>query len=96
MDEAKQTNDQDGKKKWMLKMIKSAKAKHKLCPYFDKKTAQCFLRLTMKNQHGKCDRDGRFDNCPILLEFLERVYDDFSSKKKSLPNNFQDIVNLVL
>lgn len=94
--ESKQTNDQDAKKKWVTKMIKSAKNQYKLCPYFDKKTVQCFLMLTMKNKYAKCDRDGRFDNCPLFLEYLDRVYESFNRDKKTLPSNFQDIVNILI
>jgi hypothetical protein len=94
--EPKQTNDQDGKKKWILKMLKSAKAQYKLCPYFDKKTIQCFLMLTMKNKNSKCDRDGRFDTCPLFLEYLDKVYDNLNKNKKIMPNNFQDIVNTLI
>ncbi|AFH42112.1 hypothetical protein [Fervidicoccus fontis] len=75
------------KDKWIQKMIKSAKKHHKLCPYFDKKTQKCFIRL------GKtCDRDGKFDMCPTFMEFLSSKYDEYVSKNKPLPVDFMDIV----
>ena len=83
---------EDSKRRWILKIMKSAKSQHKLCPYYDKKTQICFLTVTMYNQQGKCDREGRFDGCPVFLTFLEKVYDQYTSKKKALPNSFQDIV----
>jgi hypothetical protein len=83
---------EDGKRRWVLKMIKSAKSQHKLCPYYDKKTQVCFLMVTMNNQQVKCDREGRFDGCPTFTGFLERIYDEYTAKKKALPNSFQDII----
>ncbi len=83
---------ENGKKRWILRMVKSAKSQHKLCPYYDKKTQVCFLKVTMYNQQGKCDREGRFDGCPMFIEFLSKVYDEYTSKRKVLPNSFQDIV----
>ncbi|ADL18689.1 hypothetical protein ASAC_0282 [Acidilobus saccharovorans 345-15] len=88
----REPDKEDGKRRWVIKMIKSAKSQHKLCPYYDKKTQICFLMVTMNNQQGKCDREGRFDGCPMFTNFLERVYDDYTAKKKVLPNSFQDIV----
>lgn len=75
----------DQKKKWVDKMIKSAKKYHKICPYYDKKTNSCFLRLG-----GKCDRDGKFDTCPVFIEFLEKKYDSFVRSGRPLPVDFMD------
>ncbi|MGC9209730.1 MAG: hypothetical protein ACP5FT_00435 [Acidilobus sp.] len=82
----------DGKRRWIAKIMKSAKSQHKLCPYYDKKTQICFLTITMFNQQGRCDREGKFDGCPLFTQFLEKVYDDYTSKRKALPNSFQDII----
>ncbi len=72
--------------RWVQKMIRSAKQYHKLCPYYDKKTLQCFLRLG-----EKCDRDGRFETCPVFIEFLENKYMEYTSKGRSPPMDFLDI-----
>ncbi|MEB3825828.1 MAG: hypothetical protein LRS47_04085 [Desulfurococcales archaeon] len=83
----------DAKNRWVKRMMESAKRKHRLCPYYDKKTQSCFLMLTLKGVDGKCDRDGRFDNCPIFIEYLEKAYQHYTEKKKTLPSDFQDLVN---
>ncbi|MCE4615359.1 MAG: hypothetical protein F7B60_07530 [Desulfurococcales archaeon] len=83
----------DAKNRWVNKMLNNAKRKHRLCPYYDKKTQACFLMLTLKGTEGKCDRDGRFDNCPIFIEYLEKAYQHYVEKKKPLPADFQDLVN---
>jgi len=80
-------------KRWIQKMIKSAKRYHKLCPYYDKKTGQCLLMVTVEGRPGRCDRDGRFDGCPVFNKFLEKMYEYYTSRKKVLPKDFQDVVN---
>jgi len=72
--------------KWVQKMVRSARQYYKLCPYFDKKTLQCFLKLG-----GKCDRDGRFDTCHVFVEFLQSKYVEYKSKKRVLPMDFLDV-----
>lgn len=74
------------KDKWVQKMLKTAKVHHKLCPYFDKRTKQCFITLG-----GSCDRDGKYDTCPVFINFLSKKYDEYVSKKKPLPLDFLDI-----
>ncbi|MEB3806635.1 MAG: hypothetical protein GSR73_03880 [Desulfurococcales archaeon] len=81
------------KDKWINNMVKSAKKYHKLCPYFDKKTGQCLLMITVEGKPGRCDRDGRFDGCPVFTKFLEKMYEYYTSRKKVLPRDFQDVVN---
>ena len=76
----------DEKQRWVARMLRSAKHHHKICPYFDKKTGMCFLTLGTK-----CERDGRFDNCPVFKAFLERKYDEYKSKGLPLPMDFIDI-----
>ena len=76
----------DEKQKWVTRMIRSAKHHHKICPYFDKKTGMCFLALG-----AKCDRDGKFENCPVFKDFLERKYLEYKSKGMPLPVDFTDI-----
>lgn len=72
--------------RWVQRMLKSAKQYHKLCPYFDKKTKQCFIILG-----GKCDREGKFDTCPVFLKFLENKYNEYVSKGRIPPSDFLDI-----
>jgi len=72
--------------KWIQRMLRSAKQYYKLCPYYDKKTLKCFLKLG-----GKCDRDGKFDTCPVFTSFLEDKYKEYVSKKRPLPMDFLDV-----
>lgn len=76
----------DEKQKWIQRMIKSAKHHHKICPYYDKKTGMCFLTLG-----EKCTRDGRYENCPVFREFLEKKYEEYKSRGFPLPVDFTDI-----
>jgi hypothetical protein len=80
----------DPKKQWINKMIKSAKQYHKICPYYDRKTFQCFLMLGTK-----CPREGRFENCPVFIEFLDKKYTEISSKSKMLPMDFLDLSKFI-
>jgi len=79
----------DEKQKWVQRMIRSAKQHHKICPYFDKKTDMCFLKLG-----SKCDRDGKFDVCPVFRQFIESKYDELKAKGIPLPVSFPDLVAL--
>ncbi len=79
------------KQKWINRMLRSAKHHHKICPYYDKKTLLCFLTLG-----SKCDRDGRFDNCPVFRAFLERKYEEYKSKGLPLPMDFADITIAII
>lgn len=80
-------------KRWVQKMIKSARRYHKLCPYYDKKTRQCLLMVTVEGRQGRCDRDGKFENCPIFVKFLEKMFKYYTERRKVLPTDFQDVVN---
>ncbi len=91
--EAHRGEEESPEKKWISKMLKSAKRYHKLCPYYDKKTGQCLLMVTVEGRPGRCDRDGRFDGCPVFIKFLEKMYEYYTSRKKVLPRDFQDVVN---
>jgi hypothetical protein len=82
----KREKKSDEKQKWIQRMIRSAKHHHKICPYYDKKTGMCFLTLG-----EKCTRDGRYENCPIFREFLEKKYEEYKSKGLPLPVDFADI-----
>ena len=84
---------EDAEKKWIANMLKTAKKYHKLCPYFDKKTTQCLLMATVEGRVGKCDRDGKYDGCPVLVKFLEKLYKYYVERGKVLPKDFQDVVN---
>jgi len=76
----------DPKSAWVERMMKSAKKYYKRCPYFDHKTKMCFITLG-----EKCTREGKFDGCPIFLDFLSRKYDEYASKRIPLPTDFLDI-----
>ena len=80
-------------KRWVQKMVKSARRYHKLCPYYDKKTRQCLLMVTVEGRQGRCDRDGKFENCPVFIKFLEKMFKYYTERKKALPTDFQDVVN---
>ncbi|BCS94224.1 MULTISPECIES: hypothetical protein [Metallosphaera] len=86
----KEAEKKDHKKIWIEKIMKSAKAYYKVCPYYDKKTSKCFLSLS-----NKCNRDGKYENCPVFLEFLDNKYQEFTSKKKILPLDFLDLAQSV-
>ncbi|MCE4610463.1 MAG: hypothetical protein F7B17_00640 [Desulfurococcales archaeon] len=92
-EEREKSEEESPKRRWVNAMLKSAKRYHKLCPYFDKKTGQCLLYPTIFNTIGKCDREGRYDNCPIFMKFLENAYDSFTRRRKVLPRDFQELVN---
>ncbi len=77
----------DPKRKWVNQIMRSAKKYHKLCPYYDKRTNKCFLKLG-----GKCDRAGKLDGCPVFIEYLEKKYDEIKAKGKPLPMDFLDLV----
>lgn len=85
--EKKEKKPADEKQRWVQRMLRSAKQYHKICPYFDKKTKMCFIALGTK-----CDREGKFDACPMLRSFLERKYDEYKSKNLPLPVDFADVV----
>jgi hypothetical protein len=76
----------DRKKQWIERMIKSAKTYYKICPYFDKKSSKCFLSMG-----EKCNREGKYDNCPVFLNFIDTKYTEITSKKKMLPMDFLDL-----
>ncbi|RUM47319.1 MAG: hypothetical protein DSY37_02720 [Hyperthermus sp.] len=76
----------DPKRRWINRMMRSAKQYHKMCPYYDKRTGKCFLKLG-----EKCERDGRFDGCPVFIEWLSSKYDELKSKGRQLPMDFLDL-----
>jgi hypothetical protein len=80
----------DAKKRWIERMLKSAKSYHKICPYFDKRLGNCFLRQ-LSEKKGRCEREGKFDGCPVFMEFLENMYDKLVSEGKNLPIDFMDL-----
>ncbi len=81
----------DPKKRWVERMVKSAKLYHKICPYYDKKTTNCFIKQLYMYKRSRCDRDGRFEGCPVFVEFLERTYDRLKSEGTPLPMDFRDL-----
>jgi hypothetical protein len=80
----------DAKKRWIERMLKSAKSYHKICPYFDKRLGNCFLRQ-LSEKKGRCEREGKFDGCPVFMGFLENMYDKLVSEGKNLPIDFMDL-----
>jgi hypothetical protein len=79
------TPDEDAERRWVALMMKTARKYHKLCPYFDKKTTQCLLMVTVEGS--------KYDGCPILVKFLERLYRYHVERGRVLPRDFQDVVN---
>jgi len=67
----------DPKKRWVQRMMRSAKQYHKMCPYYDKRTGKCFLKLG--------------ERCPVFIEWLSQKYDELKSKGKPLPMDFLDL-----
>ena len=81
-----ESKEKEKANRWVQRMIRSAKQYHKLCPYYDNKTQQCFLQLG-----GKCDRDGKFETCPVFADFLYKKYEEYRKKKMPPPMDFLDI-----
>ena len=79
------------KRKWVEKMIKSATKYHKICPYFDKKTGNCFIKQLKFMKSTKCDREGSFETCPIFISYLEEKYEWFKTTGQPLPMDFRDL-----
>ncbi len=85
---------EDPKKRWIERMIKSAKKYHKICPYYDKKTANCFIKQLKNVKVSKCDRDGKFDGCAVFVDYLEERYEWYVSSGVLLPVDFRDITSI--
>jgi len=88
MSTSKKTVDEkhkEAKKQWVQKMIRSAKLHHKVCPFYDRKKKFCFIKLG-----ERCPYDGKFDNCSVFVEFLEKRYDEIVESGKPLPIDFED------
>lgn len=87
----------DPKRKWVGRMMRSAKQYYKLCPYYDKKTGECFQKkskekyLNLGTPGTRCDREGRFDNCPVFIAYIEDAYDEIAKRGLQLPMDFQDL-----
>ncbi|MEM4592392.1 MAG: hypothetical protein QW196_03235 [Sulfolobales archaeon] len=77
--------------RWVEKIIKSAKQTYKLCPYFDKKTSSCFIKMMKSQKKAKCDREGKFDTCPVFVDFIGEQYDKLVVTQKVLPQDFRDL-----
>lgn len=84
----------DPKRRWIERMLKSAKSHHKICPYFDKRLGNCFLRQ-LSDKKGKCEREGKFDGCNVFMEFLEQTYDKLVREGKHLPVDFRDLPTIM-
>lgn len=85
---------EDSKKKWIEKITKSAKKYHKICPYYDKKTSNCFIKQLKNIKMSRCDRDGKFDGCSIFTGYLEERYDWYVSLGITLPADFRDLTSI--
>ncbi|MEM0453301.1 MAG: hypothetical protein QXO98_01390 [Sulfolobales archaeon] len=84
----------DPKKRWLERIMRSAKSYHKICPYYDKRLGNCFLRQ-LSEKKGKCEREGKFDGCPIFISFLEHSYDKMISEGRQPPIDFRDLSSSV-
>lgn len=95
----KEAEKKDHKRIWIEKMVKSAKTYYKLCPYYDKKTSNCFLIMSnttpINTSGNRCTREGKYENCPVFLAFLDNKYQEYVSKKKILPLDFLDLAQFV-
>jgi len=77
--------------KWVERIVKSAKQTYKLCPYYDKKTLSCFIKMMKSERKPKCDREGKFDTCPVFAEFIGEQYDKLVETSQVLPQDFRDL-----
>ncbi len=79
----------DPKSKWIQRIIKSISMYYKRCPYYDPKTGMCFIAYNRRD--NKCPRDGKYEGCKVLEEFLSKRYDEIKSSGKPLPYDFRDL-----
>ena len=79
------------KSKWIERIVRSAKQSYKLCPYFDKKLGSCFIKMMRSQKKARCDREGRFDTCPVFIEFIGEQYDRLVERSEALPQDFRDL-----
>ncbi len=79
----------DPKSKWIQRIIRSISMYYKRCPYFDMKTGICFIAYDRED--NKCPRDGKYEGCKILEEFLSKKYDEIKASGKPLPYDFRDL-----
>lgn len=79
------------KSRWIERIVRSAKQTYKLCPYFDKKTNSCFIKMLKSQKKSRCDREGKFDTCPVFAEFIGEQYDRLVATSKVLPQDFRDL-----
>ncbi len=90
---AEEKERSDPKNRWIARMFRSARQYYKLCPYYDKKTGDCFIKKTMPGYTGtKCDREGRFDTCPVFQDFLTKKYEEYKARGRPLPVDFFEVV----
>lgn len=80
---------QDPKSKWINRIIRSIKMYYKRCPYYDTKTGICFIAYDRED--NRCRREGRYEGCVILEQFLARRYDEIKASGKPLPYDFRDL-----
>jgi len=81
----------DPRRRWVEKMVKSAAKYHKICPYFDKKTGNCFIKQLKFLKSVRCDREGNFESCPVFISYLEEKFDWFRETGQPLPMDFRDL-----
>lgn len=86
--EQRRSSSKDPKQRWINKIISSIQRYYKKCPHYDFKTGMC---LIMDSDNPKCPRDGRYEGCPILEEFLSKKYDYYKSKGVNPPYDFRDL-----
>ena len=79
----------DPKTKWIQRIIRSISMYYKRCPYYDMKTGICFIAYDRED--NRCPREGRYEGCKILENFLARRYDEIVASGKPLPYDFRDL-----
>jgi len=42
-------------------------------------------------EDNKCLRDGKYEGCPILEEFLAERYDELKKRGRPIPYDFRDL-----
>ncbi|MEZ0394022.1 MAG: hypothetical protein ABWK00_03110 [Desulfurococcaceae archaeon] len=85
--EKREKKPADEKQRWVQRILRSAKQYHRICPYYDKRTRMCFIL-----SGTKCDREGKFEGCPVFKSFIESKYDEYKAKNLPLPMDFNDLV----
>lgn len=79
----------DPKQRWINRIIRSMKDYYKKCPYYDARSNECFIMFNA--EENKCPREGKYEGCPILEEFLAKRYEELKKSGRPIPYDFRDI-----